>query len=74
MSTLDECRKCRTIYQVSGFFPPDSEIPEEFTLLDNVTTEQWDKLRAKYPYSPETGAEYGYWCPWCVAKEIKTLG
>lgn len=47
MSTFDECRICGSTYQVSGYFPSGVDIPEEMKLLDNVTDEQFAKLKKK---------------------------
>jgi hypothetical protein len=69
---FESCRKCGLSYCISQFIPPSEEVSEAEP-ANVVTQAQWDKLKQKYPYTPEKGAEYAYWCEFCTLEEIELL-
>lgn len=73
MSTLDECRKCGLIYQVSGFYPGWDGVSLQWSPEFN----RWDDCRDTalnlyWRYKELLpGEALGYWCEECLAQGLR---
>jgi hypothetical protein len=66
MSTLDKCERCPAIYQVSGFYVGEENMPEDLKKLMSITAEQWKVLDTLVP-------RHGYLCPDCLIEVLTPL-